>query len=286
MLIELAIGDAYGAGFEFVKPVYTEKHHKLEKYIPHFADNIPAGHYTDDTQMTIAIAELLLNHDLWTPEIIAEQFVSVYKRDPIDGYAKGFQYVLDEVENGKELIQRIEAFSKENGPSERNGAAMRSVPLGLISSKDELLSKAEMQAKITHDSESGIFSSKAIALSAYYFVNEIGPKEQLANYLYEELGVEINSNKTSRCACDAKDTVDAVVTVLMASETQMDILNRSVLMGGDTDSVASIACGIASLSKAYKNNFAEFLYNDLQGGPYGKDFLQKLEHQLKTMFKF
>lgn len=283
MLIELAIGDAYGAGFEFVKDIYIEKHHKMEKYIPHFLDEIEAGHYTDDTQMTLAISELLLEHKEWNPELIANYFLKVFKRDPIDGYAKGFQRLLSEVKSGFELISSIESFSKKNGHSNRNGAAMRSVPLGLIKDKNELLEKAKMQAAITHNTEDGIYSSQAIALIARYFLDN-SEISGFPNYISNELGRDIDTKKSSRCQCDAVDTVNAVATVLLNSKTLSEIIDNSVKMGGDTDSVASIACGIASLGSFHKNDLPEFMYSDLQDGKYGKDYLLKINKELMNKF--
>ena len=74
MILEIAIGDAYGAGFEFVKDSIIENEHKMNKYSDSRIDNIKAGEYTDDTQMTIAISELLLQEDVWSKELIARYF--------------------------------------------------------------------------------------------------------------------------------------------------------------------------------------------------------------------
>lgn len=208
MILEIAIGDSYGAGFEFVKAHIIEQDHKMDRYFASRIDNLEAGQYTDDTQMTLAIAELMLKEEKWTPEIIADYFINVFKRDERDGYASGFQGVLESVSDGKELIDMLIPESI------RNGAAMRSVPLGLIKDKNEMLEKAEMQAKITHDTPEGIYSSQAVALASYYFANNIGKKDNLKEYLTKELGRDIDSNKTTRCQCDAIDTVDAVITVL------------------------------------------------------------------------
>jgi ADP-ribosylglycohydrolase len=51
MLIELAIGDAYGAGFEYVKDEIVRTRNTLEAYLGHARHNIAPGQYTDDTQM-------------------------------------------------------------------------------------------------------------------------------------------------------------------------------------------------------------------------------------------
>ena len=71
MLLEAAIGDALGAGYEYVK---HKGIHSVEKlaYVQHPRHrDTKAGMYTDDTQMLIAIAELLLSNDEFTPHNVA-----------------------------------------------------------------------------------------------------------------------------------------------------------------------------------------------------------------------
>ena len=48
MLIELAIGDGYGAGFEFVEQQTIELYNNLNGYIKHPRHDIAPGCYTDD----------------------------------------------------------------------------------------------------------------------------------------------------------------------------------------------------------------------------------------------
>jgi ADP-ribosylglycohydrolase len=59
MLLELAIGDAYGAGFEYASEMM--KYNDLSRYVQHPRHlGTRPGMYTDDTQMSLAIAEMAL----------------------------------------------------------------------------------------------------------------------------------------------------------------------------------------------------------------------------------
>lgn len=118
MLIELAIGDAYGAGFEYVSRQFVERHNDLSGYVQHPRHNIRPGHYTDDTQMSLAIAEAIISNVPWTPEHLANQFITVFKRDPREGYAQNFYNFLLNVYNGQDFLNRIPE-------SDKSGAAMR-----------------------------------------------------------------------------------------------------------------------------------------------------------------
>lgn len=59
MLLELAIGDAYGAGFEFADEMLWAN--DFSGYVRHPRPFFEAGHCTDDTQMSLAIAETIVN---------------------------------------------------------------------------------------------------------------------------------------------------------------------------------------------------------------------------------
>jgi ADP-ribosylglycohydrolase len=278
MLLEVAIGDSYGAGFEFVKDHLIEKEHKMDKYYDSRIDNIKAGEYTDDTQMSLAIAELLLTDYKWTPEIVAGYFLDVFHRDLKDGYAKGFYDFLKKTSSPEEFMENI------NPESVRNGAAMRSVPLGYIQDKEEMLEKAKIQASVTHNTHEGIISSQAVALAAYYFINKIGTKDGLYKYICDETGQIFDKEKTSRTQCCAIETIDAILTVLTKSSSLYEVIDLSVKLGGDTDSVASIACGIASLSDEYSKELPSFMENELENGTYGRDYIKDLDLKLKEKF--
>jgi ADP-ribosylglycohydrolase len=81
MLIGLAIGDAYGAGFEFVDQQTIELYNNLNGYIKHPRHDIGPGCYTDDTQMSLAVAEAIVSRESWTPELLATKFVAAFHRD-------------------------------------------------------------------------------------------------------------------------------------------------------------------------------------------------------------
>jgi ADP-ribosylglycohydrolase len=117
-------------------------------------------------------------------------------------------------------------------------------------------------------------------LAAYYFANNIGKKPDLLAYICEQTNEFFINEKTDRTECDAIDTIDAVLTVLSQANTLSEVLYHSVKLGGDTDSVASIACGIAALSDEYANDLPEFLLNNLENDQYGKDYLIKLDKNL------
>src|SRR5262245_51000688 len=147
MLVEFAIGDAYGACFEFASERTIQDHNNLSAYVQHPGrDIIPPGCYTDDTQMSIAVAEAIVYQDPWTPEALAQRFVTAFKRDPRKGYAHRFYTFLQEVREGREFLARIRP------DSDRSGAAMRAGHIGTYRSIPVVIHRCTNQARITPDS--------------------------------------------------------------------------------------------------------------------------------------
>ena len=106
MLLEIGIGDAYGAGFEFAPIEKVRDYNNLTQYCG-YDIGITSGCYTDDTQMSLAIAELLIAQAPWTQENLADKFVACFKRDKRLGYARRFYDFLCSVQNGKEFLENI-----------------------------------------------------------------------------------------------------------------------------------------------------------------------------------
>ena len=79
LFLGMAIGDAFGARFENQKRQDIDLTHEIGIYRDW-------NRYTDDTQMAIGVAKLLISGDLFTRENLAESLLAAYRRDPRPGY--------------------------------------------------------------------------------------------------------------------------------------------------------------------------------------------------------
>jgi len=277
LLFEIAIGDAYGAGFEFCDREKITNCNTLEKYVPHEL-GILAGHYTDDTQMSIAIAEVLLSEASYSTDVFAAAFVGAYKRDPRQGYAKGLQGLLELCEDGADLMRRISPESR------RNGAAMRSVPLGLIADKHVLVAAAMEQARVTHNTTEGILSSQVVALMAHTLLYDNASLVDLPGSILKQTGFVLRDDWNAEVECDALQTLHAVNTALQANRSMSALLRACINLGGDVDSVAAIAMGLASLTPEYTADIPASLLSCLENGNYGSIYLRQIDAALATRF--
>ncbi|KYQ83536.1 crystallin J1 [Acinetobacter sp. NRRL B-65365] len=273
MLTEIAIADAYGAGFEFCATEKINAHNNLVSYCQHELYDI-SGQYTDDTQMSIAIAEFILSGAEWNKENIATKFIECFQRDIRVGYSEGFYNLLTQVGSGKELLNKLISTS------ERNGAAMRSVPIGFLKNRSDVITFATLQAQITHDTKLGIASSCSVSLAAYFGLQEKGRLAELKSFLECEGLDEWDFNWQERVSLSAYDTVSAAFTCLLKHDSMSSLLKACIQLGGDTDSVASIAIGLATCFTEYKNDLPNHLFKMLKENDYGIPFLKSLDNDL------
>ncbi|MDQ4048652.1 MAG: ADP-ribosylglycohydrolase family protein, partial [Actinomycetota bacterium] len=142
-------GDALGMPFEGADPAA----------VPERLDMLDArlgrGSYTDDTQMAIALAESLLEHDGIDDQALGRAFADAY--DSGRGYGEGTSEVLRLVRSG--VHPREAARSALGGKgSLGNGAAMRVAPVAVVYAHDggALEAAARASALVTHAHPLGV----------------------------------------------------------------------------------------------------------------------------------
>ena len=278
MILKAAIGDAYGSGYEYAPEFVFEKN-TLQTYLPHADGSGYFNRYTDDTQMAIGLAELLVEEAEWTPLNIANKFVEVFKRDVRLGYASGFFKFLKSIETGAEFLEKIIPTS------ERNGASMRAYPLGVLADEKEILRKTEIQARLTHDTDEGVFSAQMVALSTHYFLYKKGPKADLEKYLKKWIPMDWDFNWEGRVSTKGREAIIAALAAIQKYDGLSAILVQSIDYRGDVDTVANLAMAIGSVAEEIDNDLPPFLEKDIEKGKYGRLFIKKLELQLMRIFK-
>ncbi|MEM8557480.1 MAG: ADP-ribosylglycohydrolase family protein [Bacteroidota bacterium] len=280
MLLEFAIGDAYGAGFEYVSKRITREHNDLSGYIQHPRHGTAPGCYTDDTQMTLAIAEAIVSGEPWTRAHLAQRFVEVYKRDPREGYARGFRAFLEEVRDGAEFLDRIRP------ESDKSGAAMRAVPIGVYPDVETVIARSRLQAAITHGTPGGVAASVATSLMAHYFLYDLGPKADMPAFIATHVEGAWTTPWRGKVGAKGMMSAHAALTVVTQSESLGDMLQRCIAFTGDVDTVATIALGAASCSSEIQQDLPDVLVSGLEGGPYGRAYLQRLDVRLRAAIGF
>jgi ADP-ribosyl-[dinitrogen reductase] hydrolase len=276
MLLEIAVADAYGQCFEWTDKWLIVHKNKLN-YIT-LEENpslIKPGNYTDDTQMTIAMAEFIVNHNNWSEYDLAQKFVECFHRDPRRGYAPGFYKFLLETKNGTDFVRNIHPNSN------RSGAAMRAAPIGLNSNLTRLKQRSYLQSSLTHNTEEGNGSALVTALMVHFFRYDLGAKADLVKWLNEHVKLPILSlAKYDHIPVEGWPCVIAALDAILRSNSMSELLINCVNFAGDTDTIAAIAAGPASLSKEIVQDLPQNLIDGLENGKYGRDYIIDLDKRL------
>ena len=279
MLLELAIGDAYGAGFEYVDREMIRQHNNLSCYVKHPRHNIQPGSYTDDTQMSLAIAETIVSGEPWKPTVLAHKFVEVFQRDPREGYATGFYHFLLHVRDGEQFLRNIRPTS------EKSGAAMRAAPIGIYPTLSLVIERCTIQAALTHNTPNGINAAVVAALMTHYFLYNLGPKTELGIFLEEHVRGHWATPWTGKVKSQGWMSVQAAVTALLRSDTMRELLKTCIQFSGDVDTVAAIALAAGSCSTEIAQDLPVHLIDALENGQYGRDYIRLLDTQLMAFFR-
>jgi len=288
LLVYIGMADAYAAATEYLRlpgdQATLNRVLAFTGYERHPRHNEAPGAYTDDTEMSIANAHVLTRKTSSTPIDFADAYVAEFIRGgKRRGYAQGFYRLLCSVNDGRELLDKIRPDST------KNGAAMRAVPFGVIPDVDELFRLATRQASVTHQTIPGEFSARAVALMAHFALYGSAPLRELPQFCLDVLprkdvrdfnvafsapwpnGQPVKESTYSV----AEITVRAAVTAVSRHESLMEMLEWIIRCGGDTDTVAAIAWGIASC-RYRDERLPEFLLRDLEGATYLRDVGAKL----------
>ena len=278
---------------EYVKtsehPEHVSECLKFERYLAHPSyHKLAPGTFTDDTQMSVGVAEVIIEKGVTaTAEDFYTAWFRCFKRDPRDGYSRVFQAILEEATS----VDHLKLLIKPT--SHANGAAMRSVPIGVIKDPTEIVRVAGLQAATTHATYGGINSSITVALMSHYALYDRRDFQSMLGWglqycpAFEHfrepwVGPVQEASKDGKGLGVGLNTAWAVHTLLTTQTSLMGILKKTIEWGGDTDSVAAIAWGIAS-ARYQSEVLPEFLERDLesQGSvKYGPAFLKDLGTQL------
>lgn len=279
MLLELAIGDAYGAGFEYANEMIDLGYNDLRGYVKHPRYQIIPGCYTDDTQMSIAIAETLVAHEPWTPEVLADRFVTAFKRDQREGYARRFYEFLLRIQDGRQMLDEI------NWTSDKSGAAMRAAPIGVLPTVEKVIEASRIQAAITHNTPDGINAAIAASLMSHYFIYQLGSKRALGQFLESQVPGEWSIPWQGEVKSKGWMSVRAAITAIMRNDSLSELLKDCIAFTGDVDTVAAIALAAGSCSSEITQDLPEHLIYGLENGSYGKDYIINLDKQLMSLVK-
>lgn len=195
--------------------------------------------FTDDSAMTIAIAEALLHADGQIERLAQETIRSmrrIGRKYPSLGYGESFfKWLYDESTNPYR--------------SYGNGAAMRVSPVAYVArSLEEVIRLAEIVTAVTHNHPEGLKGGEATAV-AIYLAWSGSTQAQIRDYIqqhYYNLNVSLDDiRSTYQFDVTCQGTVPQAIIAFLESTSFEDAIRNAISIGGDSDTVAAITGSIA-----------------------------------------
>lgn len=275
------IGDVIGAVVEGESPRYLSKTYgNLDQIIAR--DSVPeilggkwqVGRFTDDTQMSLCVAEWLCAGEEADGQALLSRFYRAYH--PARRYGSGTRWILEAFPQRPEEWKALATIMFAEG-SYGNGSAMRAAPIGLAYCEDQtsLTIISETASRTTHSHPQAIVGATlqaaavALAVKADQNLEPLKFLEELQKLLskirwrteaYQEafrfMATSLKEDFPEREVVQKLGTgitaLEAVPTSLYCFlkhlDSYEDCLHLAIFSGGDTDTIAAMA---GSLSGAY-----------------------------------
>lgn len=193
---------------------------------------VPACTFTDDTVLTVAVADCLLHGGDYV-----DHFHDYFHAWPDAGFGATFFHW---------------AAARDRRPynSYGNGAAMRVSPIGFAGeSLDDVLDEARRSAAVSHDHPEGIRGAQATA-TAIYLARRGRDKQRIRERISELFGYDLERTLDEirphyRFDVSCQGSVPESIIAFLESDDYEGTIRNAISLGGDADTMACIAGGIA-----------------------------------------
>lgn len=260
-MIGAIIGDIAGSRYEFTG--YKERNFD-------FFD--PRNRITDDSLMTFAVAKTLMTCKEWHNEELLKQTAIACMKEiaaPRRGAGWGFSFY-------KWLYMPNRSIPYN---SFGNGAGMRISPVGWVAkSEEEVKYLSRVLTEISHNHPEGIKGAEAIAMSVY--MARVGKtKEEIRARIEKDYYPEIKDmtvegiyptygldEKTNYVSCQS--SIPQTLVCFLDGKDFEEVIRYAVSLGGDADTMACMAGGIAEayfgVPKEFEEKTLMYLSEDLK----------------------
>lgn len=240
------IGDTVGSIYEFCNIKTTD--------FPLFSEGCS---FTDDSVMTIAVADWLLHDPVRSQQGLENYLVKWGHKYPDESYGGAFSRWLFMPEfqsvfrdRDTETVDNIPYGVRHPYNSWGNGSAMRASACGwLAQSVEDALDLGRRSAMITHNHPEGIKGAQAVA-TAIYLARTGSTKAKIHQYIEDTFGYDLSRDcddirPTYHFDVSCQGTLPAALAAFFDSRDFESAIRLAVSLGGDSDTIACITGGIA-----------------------------------------
>jgi ADP-ribosyl-[dinitrogen reductase] hydrolase len=234
-----ACGDALGATVEFMSPAQIQRHYGVHSEIIGGGWlGLQAGQVTDDTQMSLALGQAIIDHPGWNIQAVADNFVSWLESDPPD--------IGNTCRRG---IIRYRDTGELAGPPRAddagNGGCMRNLPVVLATLKQPEYFEpwTVQQNHITHNNPLSDAATLTLGQMVHCLINGQGMSacQQLSDQLIARHGEFAYNPYPGKASGYIVDTVQTVLHYFFNTDSFESCLIATVNQGADADTTGALA---------------------------------------------
>lgn len=257
-LFGVACGDALGGTLEFLtRDEGKKKHGYLKDIIGGGCWDLEPGEVTDDTMMTIAVAEGILDSPENPINYIGERFMKWYLSKPKD-IGEIIEFALREYSRSKDWSKTAKfVHDYSNGMSAGNGSLMRCIPVALYYADiNKMIEITVKQSKLTH------WDEKATRACVFYnklvnkYINGASKipaiREVIEEYPEYKTVFQIRKEELEPSGY-VVDTLICSLWCFINTATFEDSVCEAVNLCGDADTIGAITGGLAGVYYAFEN---------------------------------
>lgn len=234
-----ACGDALGATVEFMSPKQIQRRYGVHRDIIGGGWlALEPGQVTDDTQMSLALGQAIIDHRGWNPNAVADRFLAWLESDPPD--------IGNTCRRGLERYRKTgELLGPPREDDAGNGACMRNLPVVLATIKrpDYFIKWSLQQSHITHNHPLSDAATLTLGRITGQLFNgqTIDVCYRTAENLITENPVFAYSPYPCKSSAYIVDTVQTVLYYFFNTDDFESCLIATVNQGGDADTTGALA---------------------------------------------
>ena len=233
------IGDIVGSPFEFDrnrKTAYSKKYPLVSDY----------SIFTDDTVMTLAVADALMSS---MPHKGDETSEAEFKHYVIKSM-RNFANVYPDAGYGTRFLGWLREANPSPYNSWGNGSAMRVSPVAwAFDNLEDVERFAAVSSRVTHNNPEGIRGAKATA-AAIFLARTGKTKAEIKHYISEKYYYDLTRTLDEirpyyHHVESCQQTVPEAITAFLEGENFEDVVRCAVSLSGDSDTLTAISASIA-----------------------------------------